>query len=27
MDRYAQFEPMASDIIATLGTEEFFEWF
>jgi hypothetical protein len=24
---YGPLEPMASDIIATLGTEEFFEWF
>jgi hypothetical protein len=24
---YGLLEPMASDIIATLGTEEFFEWF
>lgn len=24
---YGTLEPMASDIIATLGTEEFFEWF
>ena len=25
--RYGPLEPMASDIIATLGTEECFEWF
>ncbi len=24
---YGPLEPMVSDIIATLGTEEFFEWF
>ncbi len=24
---YGPLEPMASDIIATLGTDEFFEWF